>query len=249
MVVVWNSCGSFGPRALSRVSRSRVSDRPTTSNRVVARDSPSTSPSLSSFGTWRRRFSVWRPAASSRVWSRIDAPETALDAVAQPCQGSCPLQSTRENSLLRESYTNPRCHAKDPKTLDWTVSGPTLHLKARIRAETQALEGRDSTQDHGIDSRPTSNPRAFSAIACVRSPVRRQEFLIPSWTSLESEHLTSLNSISIDASRASLNFHQDARLDHPAEVVFHLNRRAASRDEDAKLHIDRERILSQVRRG
>ena len=60
-------------------------------------------------------------------------------------------------------------------------------------------------QDHGIDSRPTSNPRAFSAIACVRSPVRRQESLIPSWTSLESEHLTSLNSISIDASRTSLN--------------------------------------------
>ena len=27
---------------------------------------------------------MWRPAASSRVWSRIDAPETALDAVAQP---------------------------------------------------------------------------------------------------------------------------------------------------------------------
>src|SRR5271157_2414617 len=84
MAVVWNSCGSFGPRAPSRVSRSRVSDRPTTSNRAIARDSPSTSPSLSSFGTWRRRFSVWRPAASPRVWSRIDAPETALDAVAQP---------------------------------------------------------------------------------------------------------------------------------------------------------------------
>ena len=87
------------------------------------------------------------------------------------------------------------------------------------------------------------------AIDCVRSPVRRQESLIPSWTSLESEHLTSLNSISIDASRTSLNFHQDTRLDHPAEVVLHLNRRAASGDEDAKLHIDRERILGQVRRG
>ncbi len=74
---------------------------------------------------------MWRPAASSRVWSRIDAPETALDAVAQPCQGSWPLQSTRENSLLRESYTNPRCHAEDPRILPCTVSEPALHLNCR----------------------------------------------------------------------------------------------------------------------
>jgi hypothetical protein len=84
---------------------------------------------------------VWRPAASSRVWSRIDAPETALDALAQPYQGSCPLQSTRENSLLRESYTNPRCYAKDPKTLEWTVSEPTLRLNRRQRSQSVIHKG------------------------------------------------------------------------------------------------------------
>ena len=84
---------------------------------------------------------MWRPAASSRVWSRIDAPATALNAVAQPCQGSCPLQSTRENSLLRESYTNPRCHAKDPRILPCTVPEPTLHLNCRQPSQSVIHKG------------------------------------------------------------------------------------------------------------
>ena len=92
------------------------------------------------------------------------------------------------------------------------TSGSSISL--RKRPKDQELGGviggtsspRSNTfQNHGIDSRPTSDPRAFSAIACVRSPVRRQKSLIPSWTSLESEHLTSLNSISIDASRDVAN--------------------------------------------
>src|SRR5208337_4750274 len=39
----------------------------------------------SSFGTWRRQFSVWWPAAASRVWSRIDAPRKPLLPPGNSC--------------------------------------------------------------------------------------------------------------------------------------------------------------------
>src|SRR4051812_32504913 len=42
---------------------------------------------------------------------------------------------------------------------------------------------------------------------------------------------------------------QDAILDHPVEVTLDLVRQGPPGDQDAEFHVDRERLLGQVRRG